>query len=138
MKTMVCSVAGLIGGAICSALGGWDFAVQALLFLAVADFFSGWLVAVVFHKSPKTESGAYASRVGLKGLTRKAMMFVFVCIGNLMDTMLGVAYLRDAIVIGFVVNEIVSIVENAGLMGLPLPKAITKALDVLSSKADSN
>ena len=134
---MLCSVVGVIGGAITAALGGWDFAVQALLFLAIADFFSGWLVAVVFHKSPKTESGAYASRVGLKGLARKVMMFVFVCIGYLMDTMLGVAYLRDAIVIGFVVNEILSIIENAGLMGLPLPKVITKALDVLAEKADA-
>ena len=136
MKTALCSAAGVIGGAIASALGGWDLAVKTLLFLAAADFFSGWITATVFHASPKTESGAYASRVGLKGLMRKIMMFVFVAIGSRMDQMLGANYLRDAIVIGFAVNEILSIVENAGLMGLPLPKVITKALDVLAQKAD--
>ena len=136
MKNAICAAVGLIGGGIAAALGGWDLAVKSLLALAAADFFSGWLVAAVFHKSPKTDTGAYASRVGLKGLVRKAMMFVFVCIGNMMDNMMGVAYLRDAITIGFVVNEILSICENAGLMGLPLPKPLIAALDVLADKAD--
>ena len=136
MKTAICSAIGIVGGAIATALGGWDFSVKALLMCMAIDYFSGWAVAAVFHKSPKTATGAYASNIGLMGLVRKAMMFAFVCIGNLMDGMLGVNYLRNAIVIGFVVNEILSIVENAGLMGLPLPKAVVKALDVLSNKAD--
>ena len=135
MKTTICSAVGIIGGAIASALGGWDFSVKALLICMAIDYVSGWAVAAVFHKSPKTATGAYASHVGLKGLVRKAMMFAIVCVGNLMDGMLGVDYLRDAIVIGFSVNEILSITENAGLMGLPLPKAVTKALDVLSEKS---
>ena len=136
MKTTICSAVGIIGGVVASALGGWDYAIKALLLCMAIDYFSGWAVAAVFHKSPKTATGAYASHVGLKGLVRKAMMFGIVCIGNTMDGMLGVNYLRDAIVIGFMVNEILSITENAGLMGLPLPKAVVKALDVLSDKAD--
>lgn len=137
MKAMFCSAAGIIGGAIAAALGGWDLALRALLVCMAIDYFSGWAVAVIFHKSPKTESGAYASDIGLKGLVKKAMMFGIVCLGNLMDGLMGVEYLRDAIVIGFVVNESISIVENAGLMGLPLPKVVSQALDVLASKADT-
>lgn len=138
MKTAICSVAGIAGGAIAAALGGWDFAIKALLICMAIDYASGWAVAAVFHRSPKTATGAYASNIGLKGLTRKAMMFGIVCLGNLMDGLLGVVYLRDAIVIGFVVNESLSIIENAGLMGIPLPKAVTKALDVLSEKANGS
>ena len=137
MKTMVCSVAGAIGGTICAALGGCDTALKALLICMAIDYASGWAVAAIFHKSPKTDTGAYASNVGLKGLARKAMMFGIVCLGTMMDDLLGVAYLRDAIVIGFMVNESISIVENAGLMGLPMPKVVTKALDVLANKVDA-
>lgn len=135
MKTAICTAAGIVGGAIAAALGGWDFAVKALLICMAIDYASGWVVAAVFHKSPKTETGSLASGVGLVGLARKAMMFAFVVIGNLMDQMLSVAYLRDAIIIGFMCNEILSIVENAGLMGLPLPAVVTKAVDILSKQA---
>ena len=137
MKAMICSIAGVIGGAIAAALGGWDLALRALLVCMAIDYASGWAVAAIFHKSPKTATGAYASNIGLKGLAKKAMMFAIVCLGNMMDGLMGVEYLRDAIVIGFVVNESISIVENAGLMGLPLPKVVSQALDVLASKADT-
>lgn len=109
MKTAICTAAGIVGGAIAAALGGWDFAVKALLICMAIDYASGWVVAAVFHKSPKTETGSLASGVGLVGLARKAMMFAFVVIGNLMDQMLSVAYLRDAITVGFMCNEILSI-----------------------------
>lgn len=135
MKTAICTAAGIVGGAIAAALGGWDFAVKALLICMAVDYASGWVVAAVFHKSPKTETGSLASGVGLVGLARKAMMFAFVVIGNLMDQILSVAYLRDAIIIGFMCNEILSIIENAGLMGLPLPAVVTKAVDILSKQA---
>ena len=137
MKTAICTAAGVIGGAIAAALGGWNPAIRALLWCMAIDYISGWMVAAIFHKSPKTATGSYASNIGLMGLARKAMIFGIVCLGNLMDGLLGVAYLRDAIAIGFVVNESISIVENAGLMGLPMPQAVTKALDVLASKADT-
>ena len=53
-------------------------------------------------------------------------------------SMLGVNYIRDAVVIAFVVNETISIVENAGLMGVPIPAAITKAIEMLRDKSDQN
>lgn len=135
MKGAICTAVGVIGGCVATALGGWDFAVKALLICMAIDYASGWIVAAVFHKSPKTETGALASNVGLKGLARKVMMFAFVVIGNLMDQILGVNYLRDAIIIGFMCNEILSIAENAGLMGLHLPGVVVNAVDVLAKKA---
>lgn len=137
MKEFSCTATGIIGGLIAAAIGGVDGLAKALLWFMIFDYVSGWLVATVFHKSPKTESGGYASNIGLKGLVRKAMMFGVVCMAETMDGVLGVAYLRDATIIGFMVNEIMSIFENLGLMGLKMPKPFQAALDVLAAKADA-
>ena len=135
MKEFIGTAAGIIGGIVATAMGGIDGLAKALLWLMIFDYVSGWLVATVFHKSPKTESGGYASNIGLKGLVRKAMMFGVVCMAETMDGVLGVAYLRDATIIGFMANESASIFENLGLMGLKLPKPVIAALDVLADKA---
>ena len=97
----------------------------------------GLVVAGIFHDSPKTESGTLESKTGWKGLCRKCVTLLFVLIAYRLDLTLGVDYIRDAVIIGFVANELISIVENAGLMGLPLPKVVKNAIDILTKKADS-
>ena len=89
---------------------------------------------LVFHKSNKTESGAYNSAYGLKGLCKKGLMLLFVLVAVQMDQLLGSDYVRDAVCIGFSMNEILSITENLGLAGVPMPDVITKALDQLQKK----
>lgn len=64
------------------------------------------------------------------------MTLLFVLIAYRLDLVIGTNYIRDAVIIGFVANELISIVENAGLMGLPLPQIITKAIDVLTKKSE--
>ena len=98
------------------------------------DFFSGLAVAGIFKKSTKTETGALESRAGWKGLCRKSMTLLFVLIAYRLDLAIGTNYIRDAVIIGFMANELIFIVENAGLMGLPLPGVLTKAIDVLKKK----
>ena len=98
------------------------------------DYISGSVVALVFHKSRKTESGAYNSAYGLKGLCKKGLMLLFVVVAVQADRLLGSDYVRDAVCIGFCVNEILSIVENLGLAGVPLPEAVVKALEQLQGK----
>ena len=136
MKASICAGVGVVGGAVAALFGGWDEALATLIIFMAIDYFSGLVVAGVFHASKKSESGALESRAGFKGLCRKAIALLFVLIAARLDLIMGVTYVRDAVVIGFVANELISIVENAGLMGIPLPKAITKAVDVLTSKAD--
>lgn len=97
---------------------------------------SGLVVAGVFHNSKKTTSGALESKAGWKGLCRKGMSLLFVLIAYRLDLAIGSNYIRDAVIIGFIVNETISIVENAGLMGVPLPKVINKAIDILTSKSE--
>ena len=134
MKEKICTVLGLIGSALCWAFGGWDASIASLLVCMAVDYVSGSTVALVFHNSSKTETGAYNSTYGLKGLCKKGMMLLFVLVAVQIDRMLGTAYARDAVCIGFCSNEILSIIENLGLAGIPMPQAVTKALEQLQKK----
>ena len=134
MKETVCTVFGMIGAGIATAFGGWDAALMALVVCICIDYISGSLVALVFHNSNKSETGAYNSSYGLKGLCRKGLMLMFVLVAVQIDRMLGAAYVRDAVCIGFCSNEILSIVENLGLAGVPMPEAVVKALEQLQKK----
>lgn len=136
MKTGVCIGIGVVGGAIAALLGGWDEALITLVIFMAIDYLSGLIVAGVFHASKKSEGGALESRAGFKGLCRKVIVLLFVLIATRLDLVMGTTYIRDAVIIGFITNELISIVENAGLMGIPLPAVITKAIDVLTAKAD--
>ena len=135
MKNVLCTTAGLVGSFIASLFGGWDTGIATLVLFMGIDFFSGLAVAGIFKNSTKTETGALESRAGFKGLCRKCMTLLFVLIAFRLDLAIGTNYIRDAVIIGFMANELISIVENAGLMGLPLPGVLTKAIDVLKKKA---
>ena len=138
MKDMICAGIGAVGGWISWLLGGWDTAVVTLLIFMAIDYISGLAVAGVFHASRKTDSGALESRAGWKGLCKKAMTLLFVLVAHRLDMVIGTTYIRDAVVIAFVANELISIVENAGLMGVPMPAAIENAIDILQRKVDKD
>lgn len=135
MKQTVCTVLGVLGAGITWAFGGWDKALLALLICMGVDYISGSVVALVFHNSRKTPTGSYNSTYGLKGLCKKGLMLLFVLVAVQMDLLLGADYVRDAVCIGFCVNEVLSIVENLGLAGVPMPEVITKALEQLQNKS---
>ncbi|MDD3251902.1 MAG: phage holin family protein [Lachnospiraceae bacterium] len=137
MKGKICTVVGLVGSVVASWFGGWDTGLATLVACMAIDYVSGIIVAGVFHRSKKTENGALESLAGWKGLCRKGMTLLFVLIGDRLDLIIGVNYIRDAVIIGFIVNELISIVENAGLMGVPLPAVISKAIEVLAKKGEN-
>lgn len=136
MKEGICTGIGVLGGMIAAAFGGWDEGLITLVIFMVIDYLSGLIVAGVFHNSKKTETGTLESRAGWKGLCRKCVTLLFVLIAYRLDLAIGVSYIRDAVIIGFIANELISIVENAGLMGLPLPTVIQGAIDILTRKAE--
>ena len=127
---------GMIGSFIASLFGGFDAALVTLLIFMTLDYISGVIVAGVFKKSQKTANGALESGAGWKGLCRKGMTLVIVLIAVRLDIVIGTTYIRDAVCIAFIANETISIVENAGLMGVPIPAAITKAIEVLKDKTN--
>lgn len=134
MKHTFCTALGVVGSFLATAFGGWDAALAALLVCISVDYVSGSIVALVFHNSSKSESGAYNSAYGLKGLCKKGLMLLFVLVAVQLDALMGADYVRDAVCIGFCTNEILSIVENLGLAGVPMPQAVVKALEQLQQQ----
>ena len=137
MKEGICTTIGIIGGGIAALFGGFDAALLTLILFMGIDYITGLIVAGVFHTSEKTENGMLESRAGWKGLCRKGVTLLIVMIACRLDLMMGSNFIRDAVVIAFVANETISIIENAGLMGVPIPAAIVRAIEVLKNKADS-
>lgn len=131
MKMKVITGVGIIGSLVTSMFGGWSEAMTTLFIFMVIDYITGLIVAGVFHKSPKSENGALESKAGWKGLCRKGMILLFVLVGHRLDLVIGASYIKDAVCIAFIVNELISLIENAALMGVPIPQIITKAIDLL-------
>ena len=136
MKDGICTAIGVVGSTIASFFGGFDAALITLLIFMGVDYATGLIVAGVFHKSEKTENGALESRAGWKGLCRKGVSLLVVLVACRLDMIMGSNFIRDATVIAFIANETISIIENAGLMGVPIPSGITKAIEVLKKKSE--
>lgn len=134
MKETICTVAGVIGGAIAMVLGGWDSAIVTLMIFMGVDFVTG-LVTAAIGKSKHSDSGKLNSKAGWVGLAKKFCILLMIIVAVRIDILLGTTYIRDATCIGFCVNELLSIVENTSLMGIPYPESIKKAIDVLQKKA---
>lgn len=136
MKMKVITGVGIIGSLVTSMFGGWTKAMTTLLIFMIIDYMTGLIVAGVFHKSPKSENGALESKAGWKGLCRKGMILLFVLVGHRLDLVIGASYIKDAVCIAFIVNELISLIENAALMGVPIPQIITKAIDLLQKSEE--
>lgn len=136
IKLTVCGGVGAVGAILANAFGGWSEDLITLIILMAADYATGLIVAGVFNKSSKSDSGALSSNAGWKGLCRKGVTLLFVLVANRLDITLGVEYIKTSVVIAFITNEALSIIENAGLMGIGIPEPIARALELLKNKED--
>lgn len=136
IKIFILSGVACVGAAIASLLGGWNGAMTTLVILMFIDYVTGIIVAGVFHNSPKCSGGALSSAVGFKGICRKFVILLIVVVACRVDLLLDTNIIRDATCTGFCVNELVSITENAGLMGIPLPRKLVEAIEVLRGDND--
>ena len=138
MKSIYCTIIVAAGSFLAAQFGGWDAALETLVcFMAIDWITGGVLLPVVFKKSPKSENGTLESRAGWKGLCRKGMMLFFVLVAEKLDRLTQTNYLRDAVCIGSILNEAVSILENAGLMGVKIPEILRSRIDVLRKEEQS-
>ena len=133
MKETICTVVGVVGSFIAGLFGGWDTSLVTLLLFMGIDYITGLAVAAC-GKSPKSETGRLSSKIGWRGLAKKCVSLLLVLVAVRLDITFGTSYIRDAVCIAFTVNELISITENAGLLGVPLPEILTKAIDLLQSK----
>ena len=138
MKITILTVTGLLGSIFSFLFGGWSAAMTTLAICMAVDYITGFAVAAVFKKSPKSESGALESRAGFKGLCRKGAVLLVVLIAHRLDLALGTHFIKDGVITAYILNDAVSIIENIGLMGLPMPQVLKKAIDMLKEEKDEN
>ena len=137
IKIFILSGVACVGAAIASLFGGWTGAMTTLVILMFIDYVTGIIVAGVFHASPKSSGGALSSAVGFKGICRRFVILLIVVVACRVDLLMDTNIIRDATCIGFCANELVSITENAGLMGIPLPRKLVEAIEVLRGDNDN-
>lgn len=137
-KLLFITVFGAIGGFIAQLFGGWSNDMTTLLVFMGIDIVMGLMIAAIWQNSKKSLTGALNSVTMWKGLCRKGGSLLIVLVACRLDISMGTNYIRQAVIITLIVNESISIIENAGDMGIPIPKVIIKAIDVLKQKEDTN
>lgn len=136
IKISLMTAIGLAGSFIATLFGGWDMALRTLILFMAVDYITGLMVAGVFKNSTKTKTGALQSKAGWKGLCKKGMTLFIVLVAYRLEIMIGSEFIRNAVIIAYIVNETISIIENAGLMGIKIPQALQKGIDILVQKTE--
>lgn len=104
----------------------------------IADYITGMAVALIFHKSSKTQNGGASSEVGYKGIVKKICMLLLIALAVRIDEVTGTHYVRNAAIFFFIGNEGLSVIENVGLMGIKYPAFLTKALEVIKEQGENS
>ena len=138
VKHTVLTIIGSIGSFASYLFGGFDKLLIALIIFMIIDFLSGLILAIVFKNSSKTKNGRVSSEAGIRGLAKKIFILFLVTVATQLDLVLGTSIVRDGVVIAFISMEGISILENATLAGLPVPRIIKNALEVLNKSEDEN
>lgn len=117
------------GGACVAYLyGGWSPLLGVLLAFVAIDYITGFLAAAF--------SGKLSSNVGGKGIAKKVFIFIMVAVAHLADSVIGTEIIMSAAIFFYLANELLSIIENSGQIGLPVPPAITQAVAILKGKSE--
>jgi len=118
------------GSCITYLFGGWSQLLGILLAFVVIDYIAGVSASAI--------EGKLSSNIGRKGIAKKVFIFVIVAVAHLVDVALGNGnFFRDATIFFYLANETISILENAGRVGLPIPEVLKRAIDILQKKADN-
>lgn len=136
--TTIKSIGAWCVGTMIYFIGGFDLFLEALLVCMMIDYLMGLTVAGLFQRSKKSDNGGLNSFIGWLGISKKITSLLFVVIGVELQKMTGIVGIREGIIIALVVNELISIIENAGLMGIPVPVQLTKMIDILKQKENEN
>lgn len=137
-KTFIEMLAG-IGGAVAAFFTGLPPIIWILLAVMSIDYITG-IICGLMGKSPKTENGGVSSSAAFKGLMKKALILLVVLLAALLDkaVALGAGVQFEAVAgftcLWFIASEGFSIVENAAAMGVPIPKILLQALEIIKTK----
>lgn len=121
-----------MGGALGAVMGGWDGFLYALIVFVIFDYFTGVLAAIYQKK--------LSSEVGFHGIAKKVFIFCLVAAGHVIDSRIiqNGSVVRTAVIFFYISNEGISILENAAVLGLPVPKKLQEVLEQIRDKEDEN
>ncbi|MFC5405271.1 phage holin family protein [Cohnella soli] len=131
MQTQVGIVCALFGAAISFSFGTWTESLTFLLVLMAIDYFTGVSAAI-------KEGTGLNSNFGFWGLLKKAMIMLVMLIAHRLDLLLGIDAVMGSAVFFYIANELLSIIENYGRIGLPLPDRLKQIVAVLRARAGEN
>lgn len=131
IKQIISLVIGTLTTGLIKVIGEPTQDLKILLLLMVIDLIVGFTVSAVWHKSSKTKSGKVSSKVMFKGIVKKILTLVLVVVAYQIGILLSYDVIRHVAIISFIVQEIISIIENIAITGIKSPDIITKALDIL-------
>jgi toxin secretion/phage lysis holin len=115
-----------LGTAASALLGGWDMWLQVLVYFVIADYLTGVLAAFCLKK--------LSSEVGARGIAKKVFIFLLVGIAYQIDMLAGTELVRVAVCAFYIGIEGLSVLENAGKLGIPLPEVLTSALEQMQNR----
>jgi toxin secretion/phage lysis holin len=108
--------------------GGWSLLIHILLVFVIIDWLTGWAAAWI--------NGELRSRIGYYGIARKVAIFLMVVVSHFIDMALGgLQYFQNAVIFFYLANELLSIIENVGRMGVPVPQVLRGAIDAFNKKS---
>ena len=126
-----------VAGAIAGLFGEWTTMLTILVVLMATDYISGWIVAWC-GRSPKTEGGGLSSKVGFIGIAKKGFIMILVLLATMLDRAIGnnTYIFQSSLVLYYIANEGLSILENAALLGVKFPEKLKKALEALREQQE--
>lgn len=118
----------LVGSFVSFLIGSMDSLVMILLCFVIADYVTGLIASAI--------EGRLSSQVGFRGIVRKLLIFVLVAVSHLLEIAIGWNnhFIRDAVIFFYIINEFISIVENAGRAGVPIPSFLRKAIELFKDE----
>ena len=126
-----------VAGFIAGLFGEWSTVLTILVVMMSVDYLSGWIVAWC-GRSPKTEGGGLSSKVGFIGLAKKGFIMLLVLVATMLDKAIGngTSIFQSSLVLYYIANEGLSILENAALLGVKFPEKLRKALETMKESED--
>lgn len=130
-KIMICTILGWIGANLSLIFGEWTESMTTLAIMMGIDYIMGIMIASVFKKSEKSKNGGINSRSAWMGICKKVGTLLLVAVAYRIDVSMKTSFLKDGVCVAFITSEGISIIENARVMGLPIPEILVNALDGL-------
>lgn len=131
IQIIIDSIAGAVGAVLGFMYGEVTGLFWALIAFMALDYITGVIVAVIEER--------LSSEVGFRGLAKKFLILVFVAVGHIADTYIlgGTPAAMSAVMLFYIANEGISIIENAAALGLPVPKKLTSIMEQIKNKSES-